>query len=276
MALFTTVMEMITAYTGLSPAAFFTIVLLLMVAHYRTVCGMFVAMARNINNLLNMNNSGKTNAQPLRLGEVTETASAGQLSLLGSSTETTSSMAFQGVSSSSSSTYTWRYDVFLSFRGDDTRHSFISHLHQALVHKGITTFIDDEQLRSGEEISPALLKAIEGSRISIVVFSENYASSKWCLDELLEIVKCKETKGQIVLPVFYKVDPSDVRHQKKSFKKSLAKHEERFKNDIKVQSWKAVLTEVANLSGWHLEYNRYFLSVLFIRYRILFFIFIFF
>jgi hypothetical protein len=145
-----------------------------------------------------------------------------------------------------------------------------------LVRKGITTFIDDEQLRSGEEISPALLKAIEGSRISIVVFSENYASSKWCLDELLEIVKCKETKGQIVLPVFYKVDPPDVRHQKKSFEKSLAKHEERFKNDIKVQSWKAALTQVANLSGWHLEYNRYFLSVLFIRYRILFFIFIFF
>jgi len=96
------------------------------------------------------------------------------------------------------------------------------------------------------------------------------------LDELLEIVKCKETKGQIVLPVFYKVDPPDVRHQKKSFEKSLAKHEERFKNDIKVQSWKAALTQVANLSGWHLEYNRYFLSVLFIRYRILFFIFIFF
>jgi hypothetical protein len=182
-------------------------------------------------------------------------------------------MAFQGVSSPSSSTYPWRYDVFLSFSGKDTRHSFTAHLHRALLHKGITTFVDDELLRSGEEISPALLRAIEESRISIIVFSQAYASSKWCLDELLKILECKETKGQIVLPVFYKVDPSDVRHQKNSFEKSLAKHEERFKNDIKVQSWKAALTQVANLSGWHLENNRYFLSVLFNCYRIFFFIF---
>ncbi|XP_062159715.1 TMV resistance protein N-like [Alnus glutinosa] len=165
-------------------------------------------------------------------------------------------MAFQGVSSSSSSTGGWTYEVFLSFRGEDTRHSFIAHLHKALFHKGITTFIDDEQLRSGEEISPALLRAIEESRISVVVFSETYASSRWCLDELLKIVECKETKGQIVVPVFYKVDPSDVRHQKKSYEKALAKLEERFKDDIKLQRWKAALTQVANLSGWDSEKYR--------------------
>jgi len=146
----------------------------------------------------------------------------------------------------------------LSFRGKDTRHNFTAHLHQALLHKGITTFIDDEQLRSGEEISPTLLRAIEESRISVVVFSETYASSRWCLDELLKIVECKETKGQIVVPMFYKVDPSDVRHQRNSFETALAKHEARFRDDVKLQRWKAALAEVANLSGWHLEYNRYF------------------
>jgi hypothetical protein len=179
----------------------------------------------------NTNNSSNSTAQPLHLGEVTEhqlTASAAQLSLLGTSRErTTSSMAFQGVSSSSSSTCRWRYDVFLNFRGEDTRRNFTAHLHKALVSKGITTFIDDVQLRSGEEISPVLLRAIDESRISIVVFSKNYASSRWCLDELQEIVECKKTKGQIVVPVFYKVDPSDVRHQKNSFEKALAKHGER-------------------------------------------------
>jgi len=170
-------------------------------------------------------------------------------------------MAFQGVSSSSSSTCRWRYDVFLSFRGEDTRHSFTAHLHQALLHKGITTFIDDEQLRSGEEISPALLRAIEESRISVVVFSETYASSRWCLDELLKILECEETKGQIVVPVFYKVDPSDIRHQRNSFETALTKHEARFSDDIKLQRWKAALTQVVNMSGWHLHNNRYFFSV---------------
>ncbi|XP_059455169.1 TMV resistance protein N-like [Corylus avellana] len=167
----------------------------------------------------------------------------------------TSSMASRGVSSSSSSssTHRWMYDVFLSFRGEDTRHNFTAHLYHALHMKGINTFIDDDEVKRGEEISPALLKAIEESKISIVVFSQTYVSSTWCLDELTKILECKETNGQMVLPVFYKVDPSDVRYQKKSFEKALAKHQERFKDDIKVQRWKAALTQVVNLSGWHLD-----------------------
>ncbi|XP_059454750.1 disease resistance protein RUN1-like isoform X2 [Corylus avellana] len=236
MALYTMVMEEIT------PAAFFTIVLL-MVVLYRTLCAMFVAMK----------NSSNTNAQPIHLEEVTDHQLTG--SLLGSTERTTSSTAFQGASSSSSSLSIrpCRYDVFLSFKGEDTRHNFIAHLHQALLQKGINTFIDDEELESGEEIASSLIQAIEESKISIVVFSQAYASSKWCLDELLKILECKETNGQIVLPVFYKVDPSDVRHQKKNFEIAFAKHQERFKDDIKVQRWKSALTQVANLSGYHLE-----------------------
>ena len=119
--------------------------------------------------------------------------------------------------------------------------------------KGINTFIDDDELKRGDGISSALLKAIEESKISIVIFSQTYASSTWCLDELMKILECKETNGQMVLPVFYKVGSLDVRYQKKSFEKALAEHQERFKDDIKVQRWKAALTQVTNLSGWHVE-----------------------
>jgi len=76
------------------------------------------------------------------------------------------------------------------------------------------------------------------------------------LGELMEILECRETKQQIVLPVFYKVDPADVRHQRKSFGEALAKHEKRFNEDT-VQKWKAALNKVASLSGWHLQ-KRYF------------------
>ncbi|CAN6698969.1 unnamed protein product [Malus baccata var. baccata] len=110
-------------------------------------------------------------------------------------------------SSSFSSPPSWEYDVFLSFRGEDTRTNFTDHFYKALDGKAITTFID-HQLKRGEEISPALLEAIEESRISIIVFSENYASSRWCLDELVRILECRKSRKQIVLPVFYKVDPS--------------------------------------------------------------------
>ncbi|XP_073262702.1 toll/interleukin-1 receptor-like protein [Populus alba] len=113
------------------------------------------------------------------------------------------------MASSSAVAHKWKYDVFLSFRGKDTRNNFTSHLYYALCRKKIKTFIDDG-LERGEEITPALLKTIEESRMSVVIFSDNYASSPWCLDELVKILECKETHGLIVLPVFYNVDPSDV------------------------------------------------------------------
>ena len=149
----------------------------------------------------------------------------------------------------SSSTLQWNYDVFLSFRGEETRNSFTSHLYRGLCNKGIKTFIDND-LQRGEEISGELLKAIRLSRISIIIFSQNYAFSAWCLDELVEILNCKQN-GQLVLPVFYKVNPSEVRKQEGDFE--IAKIE-KFKNKKeKVKTWNAALTEAANLTGWHYE-----------------------
>ncbi|KAB1227181.1 TMV resistance protein N [Morella rubra] len=133
-------------------------------------------------------------------------------------------------SPSSSSSPPWRSQVFLSFRGEDTRNNFTAHLYRALDQKEINTYID-KNLERGEEISPALFEAIEGSKISIIILSPHYASSTWCLIELVKILECKETKQQIVLPVFNQVDPSDVRHQRNSFEEAFAEHESRFKDD---------------------------------------------
>ena len=155
----------------------------------------------------------------------------------------------------SSFTQRSKYDVFLSFRGEDTRNGFTSNLNGILRHNGINTFMDDE-LQRGEKISTELFEAIESSKISIIVFSKNYATSTWCLDELVKILECKK-KGQVVFPIFYKVDPSEVRSQKGKFGEELAKHEESFKYDTnKVQRWRAALNEAGNLSDWHYK-NEY-------------------
>ncbi|KAG6628101.1 TMV resistance protein N-like [Carya illinoinensis] len=161
-------------------------------------------------------------------------------------------------SSSSSVTSPWLYDVFLSFRGEDTRNNFISHLYYVLVTKGIHVYKDDVELRRGTEISPTLFQAIESSRISIIGLSENYASSRWCLNELVKILECKDSKQQIVLPIFYRVDPSDVRHQRGSFGEVLAVHAKKLYDDMSLQRWKVALRDVASLSGYHVTYDRYF------------------
>ncbi|XP_056159557.1 TMV resistance protein N-like [Syzygium oleosum] len=143
------------------------------------------------------------------------------------------------------------YHVFLSFRGTDVRNNFLSHLSAALDQKGIHTFVDDEELRKGEQISPTLIGAIEESRIAIIIFSEDYASSRWCLEELATIMECKAQKELIVLPVFYKVEPREVR---RAYKRAMAKHETKFGKDSKtVKRWKKALFDAGSLSGWHIN-----------------------
>ncbi|KAF5939702.1 hypothetical protein HYC85_023961 [Camellia sinensis] len=145
----------------------------------------------------------------------------------------------------------WSYDVFLSFSGEDTRKNFTDHLYEALVQAGIHTFRDDDELPRGREISSELLKSIEESRISIVVFSRNYASSRWCLDELVKIIECKKTLGQLVLPIFYHVDPSEVRHQKGCFGEAFGRYAKRYVDEMeKVKVRRAALSEAADLLGW--------------------------
>ncbi|CAL1363320.1 unnamed protein product [Linum trigynum] len=147
-----------------------------------------------------------------------------------------------------------RHEVFVSFRGEDTRRGFTSHLCDALSDKlGISLVYKDEfSLEKGASIAPELLKAIERSRIAVVVLSKNYASSTWCLDELVHILHCWRENELRVVPVFYDVEPSDVRKQKNgsSFGEAFATHDRVFDGDEKVRRWKDALTEVANLSGF--------------------------
>ncbi|KAK8712334.1 hypothetical protein V6N13_147574 [Hibiscus sabdariffa] len=70
---------------------------------------------------------------------------------------------------------------------------------------------------------------------------------------------CKNLNPQhyFVLPVFYHVDPSDVRNQRGSFSDAFAKHEKNFKHDVeKVKSWRTALTQAANSSGWDSHVTR--------------------
>ena len=151
-------------------------------------------------------------------------------------------------------------DVFLNFRGEDTRNNFTDHLYRALEGKRIKTFKDDTKLEPGNPISLKLLDAIEKSRIAVVILSKNYASSTWCLEELVKILECMEEGGLTVLPIFYHVDPSHVRNQKRSFAEAFAEHENRLQKE-QVEIWRKALRDVAKLSGKTLTNGYHFLSI---------------
>ncbi|KAK9058311.1 hypothetical protein SSX86_023152 [Deinandra increscens subsp. villosa] len=161
------------------------------------------------------------------------------------------------VSSSSSLPISYDYDVFLSFRGADTRYNFTDHLLKALGEATIDTFFDDAEIQIGDFLKPELENAIKSSRASIIVLSKDYASSTWCLDELALIMEQRMTSKHIVFPIFYHVKPSDVRKQQNSFGDAMAKHKVRMEAETdaekrsqlaqKTEKWKRALTEVADM-----------------------------
>ncbi|KAK4261203.1 hypothetical protein QN277_004235 [Acacia crassicarpa] len=146
---------------------------------------------------------------------------------------------------------TTSHEVFISFREEDTRQGFVSHLHSALRRKGIKTYMDDHDLERGNEISSTLLQAIKQSKISLIVFSENFASSRWTLDELVTIMSCKRTWGQLVLPIFYRISPSEVK-KKRSYSAVFKKHQNLSRSSMKEteQRWTTAMAEAADLAGW--------------------------
>ncbi|KAM0052497.1 putative TIR domain, P-loop containing nucleoside triphosphate hydrolase [Helianthus debilis subsp. tardiflorus] len=163
------------------------------------------------------------------------------------------------ISEDSSSSLTYKFDVFLSFRGEDTRNNFTDHLLKALQEATIETFFDDAEIQIGEFLKPELENAIKASRSSIIVLSKNYASSTWCLDELAHIMEQKRTSKHNVFPIFYHVNPSDVRKQRNSFGDAMADHKQRMERESdekkrselvkKIEKWKKALTEVADMKG---------------------------
>ncbi|CAN1270344.1 Disease resistance protein L6 [Linum perenne] len=169
--------------------------------------------------------------------------------------ETTLSNAFSqsetSVAELQSVVSTLEYEVFLSFRGPDVRKSFADFLYSYLVRSKIRTFRDEEELRKGETIAPSLIQAITESKIYIPILSKSYASSKWCLQELAKMVECcREGNGHIILPVFYFMDPRDVRHQAGPYEEAFEQHSKKH-DPIIVQKWRTALQEVGQMKGWH-------------------------
>ena len=109
-----------------------------------------------------------------------------------------------------------KHHVFPSFHGPDVRRGCLSYLLKEFKEKAIDVFIDNDIERS-KLIGPELTEAIRGSLTAVVLISRNYASSTWCLNELVEIMKYRDEDNQTVMVIFYEVDPSDVKKQKGDF-----------------------------------------------------------
>ncbi|CAE5960467.1 unnamed protein product [Arabidopsis arenosa] len=145
------------------------------------------------------------------------------------------------------------HQVFINFRGKDLRYGFASHLIDALERHNIKFFIDTHE-QKGRDLKH-LFKRIEEATVALVILSTRYGESKWCLEELTTIMEQAEKRGMLVIPIFYKVRPEDVRKQKGVFgdrfwrraKESCPKE---------MEKWQEALKAVSNKIGFTLDHNR--------------------
>ncbi|ESQ44779.1 hypothetical protein EUTSA_v10003383mg [Eutrema salsugineum] len=141
-----------------------------------------------------------------------------------------------------------RPQVFVNFRGEELRRGFISFLEPALKNEYINVFIDVLELR-GRDLQNLFVR-IKESKIALVIFSKDYTNSEWCLDELAKIKECMDLGNLEVIPIFYKVEPSVVKHLQGYFGENFMNLKSRYKNDPeRTRKWEEALASVPQKFG---------------------------
>lgn len=139
------------------------------------------------------------------------------------------------------------WDVFLSFRGE-IRRNFTCHFDKELKRKGFQPFMDCRSIRLGDDIDETIKKAIKYSKSAIVIISEEFASSKSCLNELVLILERNRTSRYFIIPIFYHVDTDDVKHQSGKFGAAFERIKKQHKDD-KLEEWKTALARIGGILG---------------------------
>jgi hypothetical protein len=142
-----------------------------------------------------------------------------------------------------------QYDVFINHRGPDVKKTFVAHLNAALRRDGYRPFLDAKSIRQGRHVFNSIDRALKGACVHVAIFSKRYAESKYCLNELCDMLN----SNHVILPVFYGVNPEDLRWiDNGPFKEGFQKHVQRGRRE-EIQKWKAALRKVADYRGFRLD-----------------------
>eukprot|EP00253_Pinus_taeda_P028236 PITA_28236 len=168
--------------------------------------------------------------------------------------------ARDGTSSASTSqgnTNSYVYQVFLNHRGPDVKEGLATHIYNGLKKLGLSVFLDQPELQRGEELKPQIEGAIRTASVHVAIFSPSYAQSSWCLDELVLMREQKLKSGSTIIPVFYKVQPADLRWArvgKGVYARDLGEHERKSRYDTEtIEKWRNALSAVADIVGFELK-----------------------
>eukprot|EP00253_Pinus_taeda_P015666 PITA_15666 len=183
--------------------------------------------------------------------------------------------ARDGTSSASTSqgnTNSYVYQVFLNHREPDVRKTLATDIYNGLKKLGLSVFLDQRELRSGEKLNPQIEWAIRTASVHVAIFSPNYAQCRCCLDELVQMLE----SGSTIIPVFFEVEPADLRWTRGGYRRypgeigyrpyarDLGELERKRtlngqpRYDPKtMRKWRNALSAVADIVGFELKDNEY-------------------
>ncbi|XP_057831185.2 disease resistance protein Roq1 isoform X3 [Cryptomeria japonica] len=139
------------------------------------------------------------------------------------------------------------YDVFINHRGPDVKYTVATTLHNTLSVLGFRVFLDSEELEMRDFLPGEIEEAMRSPSLHIAIFSQNYAQSPWCLAELSFIFKT----GKQIVPIFYHVQPDDVRYAKGVYADALSQHKNKGRyTSKKLEEWKNALNNVSYNAGY--------------------------
>ena len=99
-------------------------------------------------------------------------------------------------------THNMKYDVFLSYSRDDK--DIAEKVYNAL--KGLKVFMDNPDIRGGEDFPTVIAPAIKSSKIFLLLASKNYYNGRYALDELV-FAKTHKPRGCIYC---YLIDDANI------------------------------------------------------------------
>ncbi|KAH9288789.1 hypothetical protein KI387_032906, partial [Taxus chinensis] len=145
------------------------------------------------------------------------------------------------------------YDVFINHRGPDVKDTLATQLYNSLQQLGVRAFLDSEEKRHGDSFPSTIETAIRSASVQIAIVSKRYAESSWCLDELGLMLQSQSK----IIPVFYGVEPWELRHieigGKGVYANAFTKYREKGRYLNKLGIWKEALHSASLITGFQLK-----------------------
>ncbi len=102
-----------------------------------------------------------------------------------------------------------KFDFFISYASEEKEDAVL--LSQELEKQGATVWIDDQQLKIGDQIRTSLEKGLINSRYGIVLVSKNYLNKYWTNQELNCLYELEEYGKKKILPILLNVSHDEIK-----------------------------------------------------------------